>query len=70
MPVYIEHNVKNEYTKIIEVLKYLIYDIEIPFEDITFQTRYKPKSNDINTKLNSNEYNGSNDVKLFLDNCK
>jgi hypothetical protein len=36
LPVYIDENGDNKYEKIIEVLKYLLYDIEILFDEIEF----------------------------------
>ena len=42
LPVYIDENGDNKYEKIIEVLKYLLYDIEISFEEIEFKNRYIP----------------------------
>jgi predicted helicase len=44
LPVYIDENSDNKYEKIIEVLKYLLYDIEIPFEEIEFKNRYVTNS--------------------------
>jgi len=64
LPVYIGENCDNEYEKIIEVLKYLLYDIEIPFEEIYFKNRYTP--NFKQTEYKSNDYNGINDVKSTL----
>ena len=64
LPVYIDENGNNKYEKIIEVLKYLLYDIEIPFEEIEFKNRYTPnlkKSEHI-----SNDYDGINYVKSTL----
>ena len=64
LPVYIDENGDNKYEKIIEVLKYLLYDIEIPFEEIEFKNRYTFNSKEV--KQNSNEYIGINDVKSIL----
>jgi superfamily II DNA or RNA helicase len=63
LPVYINDNGDNSYEKIIEVLKYLLYDIEISFEDIDFENRYTPN---LKEKGYSNEYIGINDVKSVL----
>ena len=64
LPVYVDENGDNRYEKIIEVLKYLLHDIEIPLEEIEFKNRC---SNNIkNTKLKSNDYDGINDVKSML----
>ena len=64
LPVYIDDNGDNKYEKIIEVLKYLLYDIEIPFEEIEFKNRHG--SNFTESKHTSNEYIGINDVKSIL----
>ena len=64
LPVYIDENGDNKYEKIIEVLKYLLYDIEIPFEEIEFKNRYTPNFKDAEHK--SIDYNGINDVKSTL----
>lgn len=64
LPVYIDDNSDNKYERIIGVLRYLIQDIEIQFEDIEFKDRvqYNPKE----SKYNSIEYNGINEVKSKL----
>jgi hypothetical protein len=64
LPVYIDDNGDNKYEKIIEVLKYLLYDIEIPFEEIEFKNRYTPNLKEAEHK--SNDYDGKNDVKSTL----
>ena len=64
LPVYIDENGDNKYEKIIEVLKYLLYDIEIPFEEIEFKNRYTPNFKEAEHK--SNDYDGINDVKSTL----
>jgi hypothetical protein len=64
LPVYIDDNGDNKYEKIIEVLKYLLYDIEIPFEELEFKNRYTPNFREAEHK--SNEYIGINDVKSVL----
>ena len=64
LPVYIDDNGDNKYEKIIEVLKYLLYDIEIPFKEIEFKNRYAPNFKESEHK--SNEYHGINDVKSTL----
>jgi hypothetical protein len=67
LPVYIDENDDNKYEKIIEVLKYLLYDIEIPFEEIEFKNRYTSNFKKSENQPNkSNEYNGLNDVKSIL----
>jgi hypothetical protein len=64
LPIYIDENCDNKYEKIIEVLKYLLYDIEIPFEEIEFQNRYTPSFKEV--IHTSNKYFGVNDVKSIL----
>jgi len=64
LPIYIDENCDNKYEKIIEVLKYLLYDIEIPFEEIEFKNRYTPSFKEVIHA--SNEYFGVNDVKSIL----
>ena len=64
LPVYIDENGDNKYEKIIEVLKYLLYDIEISFEEIEFKNRYTPNFKEAEHK--SNEYDGINVVKPIL----
>ena len=65
LPVYIDENGDNKYEKIIEVLKYLLYDIEIAFEDIEFKNRYTPSSFKEGTSK-STDYAGIEDVKSVL----
>ena len=65
LPVYFDENCDNKYEKIIEVLKYLLYDIEIPFEEIKFKNRYTSHDNK-EKKPNINDYSGINDVKSIL----
>lgn len=64
LPVYIDENGDNKYEKIIEVLKYLLHDIEISFEDIQFKNRYTPNFTEVTHT--SNEYVGVNYVKSIL----
>jgi hypothetical protein len=64
LPVYIDENGDNKYEKIIEVLKYLLYDIDISFEEIEFKNRYTPNFKEAEHK--SNDYDGINDVKSTL----
>lgn len=64
LPVYINENGDNKYEKIIEVLKYLLHDIEISFEDIQFKNRYTPNFTEVTHT--ANEYIGINDVKSIL----
>jgi hypothetical protein len=78
LPVYIEENMDTNYEKILEVLKYLMYDIEIPFEKIDFKNRYNPnlikiknknknKIITINKNKNINNYIELGDIKsIFL----
>ena len=64
LPVYIDESSDNKYEKIIEVLKYLLYDIKISFEEIEFKNRYIADIREVKQK--SNNYDGLNDVKSIL----
>jgi len=64
LPVYIDESGDNKYEKIIEVLKYLLYDVEIAFEDIEFKNRYIPNFKEGTNK--STDYIGIEDVKSVL----
>jgi len=61
LPVYIKEN--NKYETVIEVLKYLLHDIEIPLSEIEFKNRHKSIAEKENTTA---EYTGINDVKSIL----
>ena len=63
LPIYIEIDGENKYQKIIEVLQYLIYDIEIPVEEIEF-TRREIEHYEKESK--TKEYNGINIVKSTI----
>ena len=62
--MYTDENCDNKYEKIIEVLKYLLYDIEIPFEEIEFKNRYTSSLEEPQHK--SNDYDGINDVNIII----
>ena len=64
LPIYIDENGDNKYDKIIEVFKYLLYDIEITMEEIEFKNRYTPSFKEGSST--SNEYIGVNDVESIL----
>jgi superfamily II DNA or RNA helicase len=64
LPVYIDEKGDNKYDKIVEVLKYLLYDIEIPLEEIKFKNRHATIFKDV--EHTSNEYSGINDIKSIL----
>lgn len=64
LPVYVDATGDNKYKKIIEVLKYLLYEIEIPFKEIDFKNRYTPNLK--TPDCTSNEYDEINDVKSAL----
>jgi len=63
LPVFID--IDDRYNKIIEVLKYLIHDIEIDISDIKFINRTK-KEIEINKKDNNINYSGEEDIKTIL----
>ena len=62
LPVYIDTDSENKYQKIIEVLKYLINDIEIEFENIEFTNREVC----VDKESKAKDYNGINIVKSML----
>jgi hypothetical protein len=64
LPVYIDENGDNKYEKAIEVLKYLIHDIDIQYEDFVFINRYSPSST--NGEHKTAEYIGINNVESVL----
>ena len=64
LPVYIDNNDYNKYEKIIEVLKYLLYDIGIPFEEIEFKNIHAFILNE--KTQTTNDYDGINNVKSVL----
>ena len=65
LPVYTDDiNDDNKYTKIIEVLQYLLHNIEIPFEKIEFIKKVKSE-NTLNS-LKTNSYIGDIDLKSKL----
>ena len=70
LPTYLEdaYDSKNEYSKIIEVLKYFVNHIELTFEDIKFnkKTPKKDKDNDDKDTQACDIYKGSEEVKAKL----
>lgn len=70
LPTYLEdaYDSKNEYSKIIEVLKYFVNHIELTFEDIKFNKKTPKKDKDINDKdaQACDIYKGSEEVKAKL----
>jgi superfamily II DNA or RNA helicase len=66
LPVYIEEESNNEYKNIIEVLRYLIYDIGLEYKNINFHNNIQ-KENDCNENLNDKDkYIGNEEVKGIL----
>lgn len=63
LPIYIEDESKNKFKKVIEVLRYLILDLEIDIDDIIEPT-YSNSSSKI--KLTSNNYDGEESIKAEL----
>ena len=63
LPIYIEDESKNKFKKVIEVLRYLILDLEIDIDDIIEPT-YSNSSSKI--KLVSNNYDGEESIKAEL----
>jgi superfamily II DNA or RNA helicase len=66
IPVYIDEDCNNEYTDIIEVLRYLIYDIGLEFKDINFNYKNKDKNDDSDNEINGDKYVGNEEVKGVL----
>ena len=64
LPVYINDNIDNKYSKIIKVLQYLLYEIEIPIDDIEFKDRYIQKN--IKNSTIINDYVGENNMKSII----
>lgn len=66
LPFYI--NADNKYDRILEVLKYLIHDIEIPIKEIEFKNRHTFKNSDGSEpyEQQTKNYDGINDVKSIL----
>ena len=65
LPVYVDDDDDNKYTRIIEVIKYLFYDIKISIEDIVFQNRYTTPR-DEEKSSGSEEYLGVENIKSVL----
>jgi len=63
LPVYVDIDGENKYKKIIEVLKYLINDVEIEFENIQFINR---EVISVDKESKAKEYNGINIVKSMI----
>jgi superfamily II DNA or RNA helicase len=73
LPVYLNENNDYEheklnnllsYEQIINVLKYLVLNIELDYDEIEFNNNKNNK--EINNISNTNDYNGENTVKTFL----
>jgi hypothetical protein len=64
LPIYIDDKGDNKYGNIIDVLQYLLYDIQIPFKDIEFKNSYTSNIKEGEYKIN--DYDGINDVKSIL----
>jgi len=64
LPIYITDDI-NQYEKILEVLKYLLFDIEIQFEEIEFKTRNNTNKQIIKTN-HYNEHNGDKNIKSII----
>lgn len=68
IPVYIEEERENEYKDIIEVLRYLIYDIGLDFNEITYKEKEKDNKRDTDNDVTSDKYIGNDEVKgMILD---
>jgi hypothetical protein len=63
LPVYIDYSEECKYDRIVEVLQYLLHDIEIPFEEILFYN-YNGTSGD--SMSAAEKYDGIEDIKSIL----
>lgn len=70
LPIYLEDadDTKNEYNKIIEVLKYLLNHVKLTFDDLKFSSKKPKKNKDINDEDTQacDIYKGSEEVKAKL----
>lgn len=66
LPTYVDVNedMKTEYSRVIEVLKYLLYDVEIPIDEFVFINKIQTYSQS-NDEL-SKKYDGKEDIKAVL----
>lgn len=67
LPIYIDFNedLKTEYWRVVDVLKYLLYDVEIPLDEFEFiqKISYSPPSENIG---NFKKYNGSETIHAII----
>jgi len=63
LPVYYDEGEDNKYERIVEVIRYLIFNIEINFEDIKFENREQTTNESRNRYHNSTDYSGINEVR-------
>ena len=66
LPVFIEEDGINDYSDIVEVMRYLIHDIGLEYKDIVFKNVKTKKYYDITDKNNEDKYIGSEDVEGVL----
>ena len=66
IPVYIEEECENEYKDIIEVLRYLIYDIGLEFKDIDFNYNITKNKSSDDKESSEDRYIGNEEVKGVL----
>jgi superfamily II DNA or RNA helicase len=65
LPVYVENDDANKYNNMKEVLKYLLYDIELNIKDIKFDNLFDTKQTD--KKLDHEDiYQGTEEVKSII----
>lgn len=67
LPIYIDttETLKTDYSRIIEVLKYLLYDIEISLDECIFTNNTLHSFSDNNTN-NLKKYNGVEDIRAAI----
>jgi len=63
IPTFIDSEIENKFEKIIEVLKYLIIDIELTFDKIIFDDINKKLST---IKTDNNKYDGIEEIKSMI----
>jgi len=66
LPIYFEEDGINDYSDIVEVMRYLIHDIGLEYKEFVFKNVKTKKHYDITDKNNEDKYIGSEDVEGVL----
>ena len=66
LPVFIKKNIDTDFNRIEGVLRYLVYDIDYPFEKIDFNFTKKEKQKLSGQNLSGQNYSGENKMKAIL----